>query len=180
MQLADVQAQLEGHDDPLAKFLWENTREGWAFVKPDGTMSLVNPAFADMLGWSVPELTGRRFQEITVERDVAPDESMFKRMLSGDVTTYSMVKTYRRKVGGTVTCRLRALNFDTGVLVCGTLLPIDTLSLEQLPDEDAKRVLAMLVGRWAIENWKVIAVALLALAGMLRMDDLLALFKVAP
>ena len=179
LTLTQVREELNSPQHPLAQFFWQHTREGWAFVAPDGRMEIVNPAFAEMLGWSVPELTGLHFQDITIQGDVEPDEKMLGRLLKGDILSYTMVKTYRTKAGNTVTCKLKALNFDTGKLVIGTILPIDTLSLEHLPPDEEKRVIAMLVGRWAMEYWRRILAVLGGMIGLARIDHILDFFQSA-
>lgn len=176
--LHEVKSKLSGETPaPLAKFLWENMREGWAFVAADGTMEIVNPAFAEMLGWSVPELRGRKFQEITIGSDIGPDEEQLDRLIKGEIKHYTMVKSYRTKMGGVITAKLRVNAFEAGRIVCGTILPIDTLSLEHLPPEEERRVLAMLVGRWAIDHWKLMLTIFGVLGGVMRLDDILELLK---
>lgn len=174
--IEQIREQVNGAN-PLACFLWNSTREGMAWVTADGTMQLVNPSFARMLGYGVGELQGRKFEEITAPQDVAPDVEQFRRLLRGEIDSYEFVKAYRRKPMGQATCRLKAIDYHTGILVVGSILPVDVLSLEALPDNEAKRVLAMLVGRWAIENWKTILTVLFALIGVIRIDDILKFFQ---
>lgn len=167
--------------DPVAHFLWTQTREGWTFVSADGMMQLVNPAFAKMLGYSVGELEGHRFSEFTFGRDVAPHEREFQRLLSGEIPEYHMVTSYNTKHRHTVTVKLRAIAYESGALVLGQVLPIDTLAIEHLPDHEAKRVMSMLVGRWVVEtiseHWKRLLLVLLVLIVGSRFPDLIAMFK---
>lgn len=167
--LPELRAALAG-DNELASFVWNQSREGWAFVSPDGTMELVNPAFAKMLGYARSELQGRRFQDITAPNDLEGDMSEFERLLKGEIREYEFVKTYRGK-SGNVTCRLRAIDFDHGVLICGNILPVDVLSLEHLPEAEKKRVLAMMIGAWCVTHWKLFLTILFALVGAMRIDD---------
>jgi len=176
MRLEDVKAELKSRDS-LAGYLWTEAREGMAFVSNEGKMELVNPSFARLLGYSVHELEGQTFSSITIGADVAHDIAEFEKLLSGEIREYTMVKTYNTKARTTITVRLRAVNFDTGLLVLGAILPVDTLSLEQLPPEDARKIISMLVGRWAVENWKKLACFLAAVMGIVRLDYILALFS---
>ncbi|MEE4300812.1 MAG: hypothetical protein V2J24_15340, partial [Pseudomonadales bacterium] len=87
-----------------------------------------------------------------------------------------MVKTYRTKAQQFLKARLRVIPFETGVLFCGQVLPIDTLSLDQLPPEDGKRSLSMLVGRWILEHWRQVLAIVAGIGGIANIDRLIALF----
>lgn len=51
-----------------------------ALVAPDGTIQRVNHALADLLGYSVADLTGRRYQDFTPAEDAALDVEGTRRL----------------------------------------------------------------------------------------------------
>lgn len=161
----------------VAQILWRETREGMAFVDHDGVMRKVNPRFADLLGYAINEIEGKTFAEITIGSDQAADLVEFEKLLRGEQREYSMVKSYNTKDRSVITVRLRAVDVQTGILVLGQILPVDTLSLEQLPDSEAHRVLSQLIGKWVYENRKKVFMAFLAILGVVRIDNLIALFS---
>lgn len=173
--LLEIKNKIE--DDDLVNFLWNETREGMAFVSNSGVMELVNPAFARLLGYTPRELEGKTFAEITLQSDIEADLAEFKKLLDKRIHSYTMTKSYITKMRQIVTVNLRAVNYKDGALVLGQVLPLDTLSLDQLPREEAKRVLAMLVGRWAVENWKLLLLILSVVAGISNIGEILGLLK---
>lgn len=162
---------------PTAGFLWSNTREGMAFVDADGVIRDVNDAFVHMLGYSHRELSGKHFADITVHSDIEADRIEFREMVEGRKQSYEMVKSYRSKARRIVTCRLRVIPFESGVLFCGQILPVDTLSLDQLPPEDEQRIMSMLVGRWVLEHWKQVIAIVAAIGGVTNLDRILSIFQ---
>lgn len=161
---------------PIATFLWSNTREGMAFVDAEGIIREANPALCEMLGYGQSELVGMHFREITVGRDVDADISEFAKLVSGQTREYTMVKTYRTKAQRLLRARLRVIPFETGVLFCGQVLPIDTLALDSLPPDDEKRIMSMLVGRWILEHWRQVIAAVAAIGGLTNIDRILGIF----
>lgn len=163
----------ELRDHPLSGFLWNSAREGMAFVDQHGVMAIVNPAFAKLLGYSVHELEGRTFASITISADTPHDIAEFERLLAGEIEDYSMVKSYRGKIGSKITVALEARKYLNGTLLFGQIIPIDILSLEALPPEQETRIIQTLVGRWLLENWKKVLGILLLLITGARLDVLL-------
>ncbi|WP_172341183.1 diguanylate cyclase [Novosphingobium sp. SG751A] len=70
---------------------------GMALVDPDGRLLAVNSAFARMLGYDQAEITDVDFRAITHPEDIDADEAQFRRVLAGEIDTYSMEKRYYRK-----------------------------------------------------------------------------------
>jgi PAS domain S-box-containing protein len=168
--------QDELRQSAIGAFLWANTREGMAFVDAEGIIREANPAMCEMLGYGHSELIGTHFREITMGRDYEADATEFASLVAGEIREYSMVKTYRTKAQRLLRARLRVIPFETGVLFCGQVLPIDTLALDSLPPEDEKRIMSMLVGRWVLEHWRQVAAAVAAIGGLTNIDRILAIF----
>jgi PAS domain S-box-containing protein len=75
---------------------------GMSHVAPDGTYLRVNQKFCDITGYSRSELLNLSFPEITHPDDLARDADQARRVLSGEIPTYSLEKRYIRKDGTTV------------------------------------------------------------------------------
>lgn len=75
---------------------------GIAHVSTDGCFLRLNQKFSDIAGYSCDELFKRTFQDITHPDDLDIDLEYFRRMLAGDIQTYSMEKRYLRKDGSIV------------------------------------------------------------------------------
>lgn len=83
--------------------LWNLTLQhspiGMALVAPDGRLLRVNPAMADMLGYSVEELSTHGFQEITHPDDLAEDLALVAQALAGEIDSYRLRKRYLHAEG---------------------------------------------------------------------------------
>jgi PAS domain S-box-containing protein len=78
---------------------FEQAAVGVAHVAPDGRCLLVNQKLCDIVGYTRDELLARSFQEITHAEDLDADLENARRLLSGEIETYSMDKRYVRKDG---------------------------------------------------------------------------------
>jgi PAS domain S-box-containing protein len=88
--------------DSEARFraTFENAAVGVALVSTEGSILRVNNSFAQMLGYSVAELTTRTFQDLTHPDDLANNLSELNRALVGEAENYCIEKRYIRKDGG--------------------------------------------------------------------------------
>jgi PAS domain S-box-containing protein len=75
---------------------------GVAQVAPDGRWLRVNQKFCDIVGYEEEELRELTFQDITHLDDLEADREQVRRLLSGEIETYSMEKRYLRKDGSSV------------------------------------------------------------------------------
>lgn len=160
-----------------AHLLWHETREAMAFADANGSLRLVNDSFAEMLGYTVGELERMKWQDVTAGQDIDPNVVMFQQLVRGEIDSYSMVKSYTTKMRKTVTCRLVAKKAFGGVLVFGQVLPIDVLSLEQLPRDDRERVLRMMIGDFMFSRWKQLLVIVAGCITLFNFPELLKLLK---
>ncbi len=81
---------------------FEQAAVGVAHVAPDGRWLRVNPRLCDIVGYTAQELLTRTFQDITHPDDLDADLEYVRRMLAGEIPTYSMEKRYVRKDGSLV------------------------------------------------------------------------------
>ena len=81
---------------------FEQAAVGIAHVGPDGRWLRVNQALCDIVGYSREELLQRTFQDITHPDDLETDLDHVRRILAGEIQTYSLEKRYIRKDGSQV------------------------------------------------------------------------------
>jgi PAS domain S-box-containing protein len=83
----------------LFRETFERAAVGIAHVAADGRFLRINKRFCQMVGYSADEMLARTFQDITHPDDMEEDLEFVRRMLSGELQTYSMDKRYLRKDG---------------------------------------------------------------------------------
>lgn len=81
---------------------FEQAAVGIAHVSPDGRWLRVNRRLCEITGYSHYELLGLTFQAITHPDDLKADLGHVRRLLAGEISTYSMDKRYVRKDGSPV------------------------------------------------------------------------------
>ncbi|HEY6402469.1 MAG TPA: PAS domain S-box protein, partial [Blastocatellia bacterium] len=96
----NVDALREG--EARFRAIFENAAVGIARVGPDGRWLEVNQRLCDIVGYSREELMTKSFADITHPDDLDQDVKEVRRMLAGEVDTYSMEKRYFRKGGSVV------------------------------------------------------------------------------
>lgn len=157
--------------DGAAKDLWHHSAVGMAFVDKSGCFVAVNPRLCSLLGYAPTELHGKHFAAVTQREDVDPDEDLFRKLMAGEISEYSMVQTYTTKYGKRVVAKLNVHRFDDEAeVVWSQVQAIDTLSLDTLSDEDQERVAAQLMGRLLWQHKRQAILAILAIAGLTNMD----------
>jgi PAS domain S-box-containing protein len=78
---------------------FRHSPHGMGFVGRDGSWLKANRALCEMLGYSEEELLQRRVSDITHPDDVSADVEELSRLISGETTSYHLVKRYYRKDG---------------------------------------------------------------------------------
>jgi PAS domain S-box-containing protein len=96
-----TRAVLEESEERL-RATFEQAAVGIAHVGPDGRWLRVNRKLCDIVGYSPDELLARTFQDITHPDDLEADLAQVRRLLAGEIATYSMEKRYFRKDGSLV------------------------------------------------------------------------------
>lgn len=81
---------------------FENAAVGVAHVALDGMWIDVNQKLSDIVGYSREELLSKSFQDITHPDDMAEDLEQVRRIIAGDISTYSMDKRYIHKSGAII------------------------------------------------------------------------------
>ena len=81
---------------------FEQAAVGIALVAPDGRWVQANRKLCDIVGYSRDELLTRTFQDITHPDDLDTDLSHLRKLLAGEIETYSLEKRYLRKGGAIV------------------------------------------------------------------------------
>jgi two-component system, sensor histidine kinase and response regulator len=81
---------------------FEYAAVGMALVSLTGQWLKVNQALCDSIGYSVKELRGKTFQEITHPEDLAADLANVRQLLDGEIGSYKMEKRYFHKDGRVV------------------------------------------------------------------------------
>lgn len=75
---------------------------GMALVDLSGRFLRVNAAFSRIVHYAPDELVARRFQDITHPDDLAADEALAAKLVSGEIPRYQLAKRYVRKDGSHV------------------------------------------------------------------------------
>jgi len=94
--------------DELFSLSFENAPIGLALVGPDGRWLKVNRALCDLVGYTADALLTMTFQDITHPDDLEADLECVRRMLAGEIRTYSMEKRYVHARGHVVWVNLSA------------------------------------------------------------------------
>ncbi|HEX5754094.1 MAG TPA: ATP-binding protein [Archangium sp.] len=81
---------------------------GLAQVSMDGRWVLLNPRFRDILGHGERELLGQRFADFTHPEDRARDEAHVRRLLAGELSSFTYEKRYLHPGGAVVWVNLSA------------------------------------------------------------------------
>jgi PAS domain S-box-containing protein len=81
---------------------FEQAAAGMAHVGLDGRWLLVNQTLCDLVGYTPAELLERTFQDVTYPDDLEADLAGLRRLLGGEIGTYTMEKRYIRKDGSTL------------------------------------------------------------------------------
>ncbi|MDP9410594.1 MAG: PAS domain S-box protein [Actinomycetota bacterium] len=81
---------------------FEHAAVGAAQVGIDGRWLRVNRRLCEIVGYSEDELRARTFQEITHPDDLEEDLELTRKMLAGELQTYTLEKRYIRKDGSGV------------------------------------------------------------------------------
>jgi PAS domain S-box-containing protein len=100
--LGDVRPRAEEsprENEERFRKVFEEAPIGMALVDRDGRIAKANRALADMLGYTMSELTGLTFMDVTYPDDVAEDVRNFRDLLAGRLSGYRLEKRYVRKTG---------------------------------------------------------------------------------
>lgn len=101
---AQLEAALDslGESEERFRATFEQAAVGVAHVGLDGGWLRVNRKLCDIVGYRREELLEKTFQDITHPEDLGADLNQLRRLLAGEIGTYSMEKRYFRKDGSVV------------------------------------------------------------------------------
>lgn len=166
-KLAEFAETLSRPDVIRAQFdaLFENSLTPTAFVSPDGTFMAVNTAFAEMLGYSRLEITGRlRWQDVTHREEIEVFQREAAAMLAGKQDEYKIQKRYLHKDGKHIYCVVQVSRIPkAGEFVHfvkqAQPLPISGRNLEVQRDENGNPMIVPIVRieDFLKRNWKALA-----------------------
>lgn len=92
--------------DALLRTFFEHAPNGLVLARPDGTIILVNPAFASTLARPAEELIGAQFCDLVLSEDVASARAALDRLISRQGGGETIEVRFPRERDGTVWCRL--------------------------------------------------------------------------
>lgn len=95
-------AQALAESEVRFRSTFDQAAVGFAHVALDGSWLRVNHRLCTMLGYTEAELSQRTFQDVTYPDDLRADLEHVRRLLAGEVATYSKEKRYRRKDGSVI------------------------------------------------------------------------------
>ena len=81
---------------------FENAAVGINHSNHEGRWLRINRKLCDILGYTLEELLGRTFQELTYPDDLAANLELFGSLMRGTLSNYSLEKRYIRKDGSVV------------------------------------------------------------------------------
>jgi diguanylate cyclase (GGDEF)-like protein/PAS domain S-box-containing protein len=93
-----AEAELQESED-RSRLAFDHAAVGLAHVAQDGQWLRVNQRFLSILGHSEQSLLELRFQDITAPEDLAQDHALRKRLIAGEIPSYTREKRYRHKNG---------------------------------------------------------------------------------
>src|SRR5579885_2913649 len=129
---------------------------------PDGRYISVNRRFAEITGYSVEELIGKTFLEITHPEDRAGNEALYFRTMRSPSSEYTMEKRYVRKDGSVVWANVTisfvrdesgAPLYTIGVIEDITERKLARMALEE---SEQRQRLAVDAGRIGLWDWDVV------------------------
>ena len=94
--------------DRAFRATFDQVAVGMAHVALDGHWLVVNQRLCDIVGYTSEELLQRAFQDITHPDDLEADLALAKRLLDGEIETYSLEKRYIRQDGTLIWVNLTA------------------------------------------------------------------------
>jgi PAS domain S-box-containing protein len=95
--------------------IFENASLPIAVTREDRKLSVVNPAFCEMVGYRATELEQMKFDDITYPGDNIENEVKFKQLIDGDINHFILTKRYVHKDQSVVWVRLTVSRFADNI-----------------------------------------------------------------
>jgi PAS domain S-box-containing protein len=93
----ETQGRMLRESEEQFRTTFDQAAVGIAHVAPDGRWLRVNQKLCEILGYTREELLERSFQDVTHSDDLGKDLEHLRRMLDGEIDTYSVEKRYVKK-----------------------------------------------------------------------------------
>jgi len=121
-----VEEQLKESEDKYRTLL-ENLQEGICVVDKDGWITYANPRMAEMLGYSVDEMRGKRLFEFMEEKEIPVAARSLQRKKQGGREQHNLV--FRHKGGSRIWTRFRTSPIlDPAGTHCGALASVSDIT----------------------------------------------------
>lgn len=137
-----------------------------ALINSDGKFIVVNNSFCRLVEYSELELQHKKFQDITDPDDIYNDEQEAKRVESGIIESYEMIKSYITKTKKIIKVKLRVdgLKDTDGTFICfiAQVRPIESTLVQDKPVNIDINVIKFLI--WLQKNSKIILAILTGLS----------------
>lgn len=154
----------DGHTDVgvVISDLFHRNQIPQAIVSKDGIILEANSKYAELVGYSRPELENRKkFQDITHPEDLKADEASAEKLLNGEISEYSMFKRYLVKNGNIIWIKLMVIpifdstgNFFAFFSSALPLAAVERVTIEQKQDGGIKIRPHFTLKDFARDNWK--------------------------
>ncbi|MHC1737725.1 MAG: PAS domain S-box protein [Ignavibacteriaceae bacterium] len=95
-----AEAQLKSEE--LFRTVFEFSTVGKSLTSPEGKLIIINKAFADMLGYTLDEMTNINFSDITHPDDIAESREVIRSLIAKEKDTCRFEKRYFHKNGSIV------------------------------------------------------------------------------
>jgi two-component system sensor kinase FixL len=92
--------------DERYRLLFEEAGLGVKWVTPEGTLVEANRSFCDLLGYERDDLLQRHYRDLTHPEDIERDETLFARLLTGQIPSYAIDKRYLHRDGTAIHVRV--------------------------------------------------------------------------
>lgn len=133
--------------------VFEHAAVGIARVDLDGRILEVNQRYADIVGRNVEDLQHCTFQDITFPEDLPADVTQVKRLLAGEVDTYTLEKRYLRKDRSPVWVTLTAsLVRDDAKSPKYFIAVVEDISERKEKERELQRIQWLLSGNHLVES----------------------------
>ncbi|HWQ34158.1 MAG TPA: PAS domain S-box protein [Blastocatellia bacterium] len=132
---------------------FEQAAVGMTHLGLDGRFLLVNQKLCEFLGYSREELLTRTFQELTWPEDLAANLTQLRRVLAGEIQTFSMEQRYIRSDGSLVWANLTvSLVRDEAGQPGYFVSVVQDITWRKLAEENLKRNQEMLANAEALAH----------------------------
>ena len=134
--------------EQLFSTAFEHAPAGMALVGLDHRFLRVNPAFAEITGYSIEELLELGFAAITHPDDLGPDLELVRQIVNGELRSYRLEKRYLHKDGHHVWAELRVTGaYDDAGALTNFISQITDITSRKLIEEQQRANEAVLLHR---------------------------------